>query len=1122
MPPKYEKKDPREHMLDRPDMYVGSIKAKKEYEFVADPEFKISKKEVMYSPAILRIFIEPISNIIDNVARSLKDGNKVTKILINISPETGETTFWNDGNIIPIEKHDEGCYNHTLIFGHFLTSSNYDDTQDRLDISGRNGIGIKCSNVFSSSFTVEGVDDQRGLFFFQTWTENMKNVGQPVLKKVGKKKGYTKISFIPDFKRFGLNNYTEDILSVYRKYMIDMAMLTKVKVYFNDVLIPVSNMLDYAKMYGETEEILSIKTDSCEVVLTSSEIEYECISFANGVCTSLGGVHVDAWTEAFFRPIVDKLNKPNQPSINIKDVKNCFRIFVNASVVNPVFESQSKLRLEEPKITADVKPTHITKIMKWSCIERLREVIESKSLSTLKNIERKKRGYVKIENLEPANNEGGKKGHECILILVEGDSAKCYANYGISEGVYDKKGHDWFGIYKLRGKLLNCRNSTPETISANKVVDDIIKCLNLRIDVDYTKDENYKTLRYGKLMILTDADVDGIHISSLVQNMIHYLFPSLLQRDTPFVVGMQTPIVGVTIGKKKEILFYDEVKFREWVKNNPNKNIKPKYYKGLGTSDAKMAKRTFGVKMIEFESDEKLSDIMNKVFHKKHADERKKWLEEYDPKNNKIEWDGDAEEKLRVKISDFLDTELIKFSLRDCARSIPALMDGFKESQRKILYAGFMKKIDFDKPENKVAQFGAYVAEKTNYHHGEQNLFETIIKMAQTFVGVNNIPLFMRNGAFGSRAKLGQDSASPRYIHTNLEELSRYIFKSSDEELLEYVESDGERLEPVYYVPILPMILVNGCIAGIGTGWSCNIPCFNPLDIIKAIKVWIENDGDVLSRDDEGVLSSKLEELVPWYRGFTGSIIPKEEGKYITTGVIKPDKAGTRIVEELPIGLATEDFLSHLEDLKANGTIKDYKNYCGPNKIKVVLHETTPLSNKDLKLVSTVSLTNMVLFNENNKIERFDSVDEIIDRFCKVRLPLYTKRKANMMKNMEAELTLLGNKKRFLMDVLRGDIKLFGEESGIKAPREKEDIVKELDEKKYDRINGEYEYLLALQIRSMTLENINKITNDYDSIHTSYQSLKEKTDKQLWLYDLDEFEKVYNKFLVNVTKELSE
>ena len=521
----YIKKDPIEHIMLRPDMYIGSITLKKTEEYIAekvDDTYKIYKKEIRVSPAIVRVFIEAISNAIDNVERSKKANIKCTKIKVNFDKESGLTTIWNDGDIIPIEMNEENkCYNHSLIFGQLLTGSNYDDEEDRT-ISGKNGLGIKTLNVFSSQFNVEGLDPDNGKILRQSWTNNMRTTGGPVVKSTKLKKGYTQVSWIPDFNLFKLDKYTDDILSLYTRYVIDAAMLTKVKVYINEELIPIDNLQKYSTMYSNaTDESLYIKTETSEVVLRTSDDGFQDISFVNGISTKLGGCHVDAWSETIFRPIVDKFNavgksksSQTKPKININDVKQFFRLFVNSTVIRPEFDGQSKNKLESPTIQTEIKKQHITSILKWSIISKIQDLIRSKEFSVLKKTEIKKKKTVKVEGLDHANNAGTKYSKDCTLIICEGLSAKTYAVAGIQKGVYEKSGRDWFGIYPLTGKLMNVRNFTPTSIANNKVITNLIQALGLQFGVDYTDDENFKTLSYGKIILLTDSDVDGLNFLS--------------------------------------------------------------------------------------------------------------------------------------------------------------------------------------------------------------------------------------------------------------------------------------------------------------------------------------------------------------------------------------------------------------------------------------------------------------------------------------------------------------------------------------------------------------------------------------------------------------------------------
>lgn len=1133
---KYEKKSPIEHVLLRPDTYVGSVRSRTiEQYVVVDENFSIKKKKIDISPAILRMFIEPLSNVIDNVARSKADKNPTTKICIDIDKKNGEISFWNNGNWIPIEIHEEEkIYNHTLIFSHLLTSSNYSDEEERKDISGRNGIGAKGLAIFSKKFQVEGGDPINKKSFSQIWTNNLKNASEPKISTYNQKTGFTKVTYQLDFSRFGLENYTEDILSLYKRLIVDTSMITKVPIFLDGEEIKIKTLPEYAKLYKknkeneeevkeevkEEENSLYIKTNSCEVYLTESESnEFEHIAFSNGIYNPLGGTHVNAWVETIFRPILEKLNKPKgSAQLNINDIKKYFRLFVIASVKNPEYDSQSKLKLEAPNVEAEIKKTQISKVFSWPIMERIEDNIRLKEMVVLKKAERKKRGYTKVEGLDPANNEGGKKGRECILLLVEGLSAKPFIESGIQKGFFGKAGRDWFGILTLSGKILNTRNAKPTSVGNNKVIGTIIKALGLEYGLDYTKEENYNRLRYGRVAIAADQDVDGSHIAGLIQNLFHSLFPSLLQREPPFLLKMQTAIVRV-FSKKGDILFYDEQEYREYVEKHRGENINKKYYKGLGTNKDEDAEETFGQKIIEFVEDQQTFDNMNKAFNNKYADMRKEWIEKFDATYKVLNWNKNIEEIKKMSYSDFINTELIKFSIRDCKRSIPSLIDGLKEGHRKVLYVSFLRNLKHSGQSIKVAQLAGSVSEKAAYHHGEQNLNGTIIGMAQSFVGSNNIPYFTRDGQFGSRSCMGKDAAAARYIYTKLDKTTRLLFRQEDDCLLDHLEDDGEKVEPKFYVPILPTVLINGCI-GIGTGWSCNIPCYNPIDLITCVKTWLNSNNQAFIRDDD-MLISNLPEIQPWYRGHTGQMIKDEPHKFTSWGRIERDSKNNPVVLELPVGMATMDFVDFLESLKEEKKIANYKNYSTPKLIKFVISENDDMicDEKTLKLSKTFRTTNMVLFDHNDKLKKYNSIEEIIDDFCNLRFRYYVLRKKKQIDDFNKDILLLQNKKRFLISVRDNEIKLFEEIDKKRISRKKIDIESELNLKKFDKIfqdnsddeskDSGYNYLLRLQISSITFEKIEKLESEIQNKINQRNILLKTSEKQLWINDLDDFQKVY-------------
>lgn len=1094
---KYQEKSQIQHVLDRPDTYVGSKRFKISDEYVSVDHdnidnISIQKRTISFSPALLRIFIEILSNAIDNHKRSVNTNNPCKKIKIDIETETNKITIWNDGDYIPIEKKINTITNteeyiHTSMFGIMHTSSNYNDDEER-DVSGRNGLGSKATNILSSYFSVKGCDPELGLEFEQIWTKNMKIPSKPSVKKSKRKSGYTEVSWIPDFEWFGIKGYTEDILSLYYKYVIDAAMITGVSVYLNSIVIPVKNLKDYVKLYqNNTEESLYIKDKESEIILTPYNT-FESISFVNGVYTSRGGLHVDEWTEELFRPIVKKINKLDKPQLKIKDVKNFFRIFVNATVKNPEFDSQEKHCLTSPPIKVTVSQTNIKALLKWNVIDDIKHMITSKELLTLKKASKTTRGYQKIDGLDNANFAGTKKSNECILVICEGKSAKSYVVSGMNIGAYEKKGRNYFGIYPVRGKMLNVKNTKIAAIAKNKIVTDIISALGAKYDVDYTIESNYNTLRYGKVMYIVDQDVDGHHIGSLGLNKFQTLFPSLLKRKESFIVKMETPIAKVFTKIPK--VFFDEREYNDFMLQT-NHKYKAKYYKGLGTSSAKEVADTFGLKITEFQYDENTDQNMDKVFLKTMADDRKSWIDSYDSESYKKFLNNNNISQLTI--SQYLNNYTILFSIADNKRSIPHLIDGLKEGQRKILYACFKKKLYNNTI--KVAQLSGYVSEHTNYHHGEESLNGTIINMASCYVGGNNLPLLTRDGFFGSRMEMGADTSKPRYIFTKLEKITRLLFREEDDKLLKRVIDDGDIVEPEYYIPIIPFILINGQ-KGIGTGWSCNMPSYNPLDVCKMVKEWI-------NEDDYSNISA-------WYRGFTGEIEYDPKGKrYITYG--RCDRINdTKVrITELPIGLATDSFKEKLEKMLEEKLIKKMSNHSNDVKIHFDINENPDkflCDRKSLKMYSYISTNNMSLWNEKDEIKRFNKVSEIINYFCEIRLNLYKERKSRQLKEFKIVLRYLSNKIKFIEEVIKGTIVVFRKKKSI--------LEKELEEKNYYKdLDTKYNYLIKLPVSIFTEEELESLNEEYLNVKNKIHKLKNTSECDIWLKELEEFEKEYQKML---------
>lgn len=1078
----YKSMDPLTHILHRPDMYIGSIKLSNETMYVADPDtYRISSREVTYNPGLLRIFVEALSNCIDNKWRSEENGVKMSKIEISINKESGETTLKNDGLSIPITKHETGEYTPKLIFGKLLTSSNYDDTKER-KTSGKNGVGVKVTNIFSSIFTIKLVDPTTESAYAQTWTTNMRTCEKEKITKSKLKNGSTEVSYIPDFVKFGTSGYSTDMLGLMLKLCIDTAMITGLSISFNGTKIPVKNMLQYAKLYDENTDVVAFDTPDSNVAIVGKYIG-SSISFVNGICTTDGGIHVDTFSNALYKPILEKINKKDG-TLTLRDVKNHFTLFVNSTLDKPAFTSQEKTKLSYPAPSlAEIPSKVLNAMMKWPVIDDIRATLKEKDLGTLKKVE-KKRGYKKIDGLDPANHAGSKYSSECGLILCEGLSAKTFAVLGIDVGAFGKKGRDWWGILPLRGKVLNARNASAQTLSKNKEIVDLIQTLNIRSGVDYTDDKNFNSLDYGFVLILTDQDVDGNHIASLIMNFFHAVFPSILKRKIPFVRIMHTPLIRM-FTRSETLSFYSQLEYKQYVEKNPLRGARIKYYKGLGTSNDKEIKEAFGKKIAMIEHCPATDETMDHLFSSKHADYRKEWLEQYDPT---IEESMPPGVTYSRTIADYLNKELIKFSIDDCKRSIPHMVDGLKESQRKILYAMFLKNLSYSSQTLKIAQLAGFVSEKTNYHHGEQCLYETITKMACDMVGGSNVPLLFRDGQFGSRLEGGKDAASARYIFTKFDVLTQMLFRKEDEPLLSSIIEEGETIEPQYYVPILPTILVNGISAGIGTGWSCNIPCYNPLDVVNAVKAWMKNE--------------ELPELIPWYRDFKGSIEVNEKNKYTTRGVFTESDSSFE-VSELPIGMWTEKFKDIVEDLVEQKMIKGYKNYSTPYTVSFILQKQSPHEDAvrvllETKLKSGLSANNIVVFNADGKLQKLGSVQSLIAEFCRIRKDVYARRIAYILANWKKMLVFANAKIRFIREIIAKSLILFEKEEDV--------ITKELEKKEYPKDDKEsYGYLLDMNIRSFTKKRIEDLERESARLVEQITDLEKTSVETVWERELDEF-----------------
>ncbi|KAH8689414.1 DNA topoisomerase II [Talaromyces proteolyticus] len=1127
---KYQKLTQLEHILKRPDTYIGSIEKTTQQMWVYDTSSDAMEfREVTYVPGLYKIFDEIVVNAADNK----QNDKNMDEIKITIDRESGEISVWNNGRGIPIEIHPkENIYVPELIFGHLLTSSNYDDNQMKVT-GGRNGFGAKLCNVFSNEFTIETYDSRQKKKYKQTWTANMSKMGKARITDC-KGDDYTKITFKPDYAKFGMEGMDDDFEALVKRRVYDLAGTSKVALKLNGIRVPIRNFKKYVEMYTKAikkERGEEAANDKNEIVLANPEPHWEIgfavsdgsfqqVSFVNSIATTSGGTHVNYIADQICNRLADAVKKKNKQGATLKasQIRNHIFVFVNALIVNPAFTSQTKEQLTTKSSQFGSKcvldEDFYKKVLKTEVMTNILHFAEKKADQLLKKTDGSRRSRMNNPKLTDANKAGTRDGHHCTLILTEGDSAKGLAMAGRAV-----VGPDLFGVFPLRGKLLNVRDASIDQISKNAEIQNIKNFLGLQHKKEYS---DTRGLRYGHLMIMTDQDHDGSHIKGLLINFLQVQFPSLL-KIPEFLIEFITPIVKVWKGDPKNPTksrsFFTMPEYEQWRQEHENdRGWQHKYYKGLGTStteDAQIYFRDLDRHLKEFhtmqDDEAKLIDL---AFSKKKADERKEWLRQFKP--------GTFLDHSTKKITytDFINKELILFSMADNQRSIPSVVDGLKPGQRKVLYTCFKRNL---KKDMKVVELAGHVSGMTAYQHGETSLQQTIIGLAQSFVGSNNINCLEPSGNFGSRLMGGSDSASARYIYTRLSPFARRVFNQADEPLLTYNEDDGEKIEPELYMPVVPMILINGA-DGIGTGWSSSIPNYNPEDIVENLKRMMDGQ--------------EPEPMHPWFRGFAGEVSPLGADRYKFSGIIK--ETGEKEVEitELPIRTWTQDFKDRLEDIiKAEKTpsfIKDYKDYNTHTKVHFVIqmdekHMKSAISEgleEKFKLSKTLATTNLVAFDAEGRITKYATVMDILKEFFTIRLKFYERRKQHQLSELQKELDRFTNQARFVQMIIDGKLVISKKkksvlitelkEKGFKAfPKvaqavkagETAEVVEEdgSEEAEAEIDSSAYDYLLGMPIWSLTQERVEKLLRQIGDKEMEIDDLIKLTKEEIWRRDLDEF-----------------
>ncbi|CUG90622.1 kinetoplast and nucleus-associated type II DNA topoisomerase, putative [Bodo saltans] len=1129
---KYKKLSPIDHVLLRPEMYVGSVESQPIQLFLLDDQHsKVEWTTADLNHGLLKIFDEIVLNAADNIHNSKR--NPMTFINVTIDETTGQITVENDGAGIPLVKSkDHKLLIPEMIFGHLLTSSNYDNDPDSMS-AGRHGYGAKLTNIMSQEFIVYCRTADKEVTI--RWTDHMRSIDDYQVQPTNEAGNLTKITFTPDFSVFGVTKLTKDMYRILHKRILDLAAaFPSVTVSFNGTALDVGSFASYVKLFEAPASSFSAPTapvvadgDAAPppaelnkpflfevkhlrlafIPQPQASVSRRTFAVVNGVVTYSGGTHVQA-AQQILTDAVDALvaQKKEGIIVTVNTFLRYFTTVVFLETTQPKFDSQSKVRLVSkvkfPRFPTGQLVEHLATMTFLSDASKGQMDVLNKELNALIQVPGKRRPMIStLTKLVDAASAGGSGSEIRTLIVTEGDSAKALALNSLSN-----EQRKYFGVFPLRGKLLNVRNNNLARLKKCKELCDLFAALGIEIGRRYTSTES---LRYQRLLVMTDQDADGTHIKGLLISAFESLWPSLLQHNLGFISIFSTPLIRATTRGGDVHSFYNVQEFVAWKHDNARlaSECFIKYYKGLGTSTTTEGKEYFKQMeqhLMPLQVTPSDSQVLDNVFDSDEVQWRKEWLSAAPAVE---EATLDRRQKM-LTIPTFVDKELIHFANAGNLRALPSAVDGLKPSQRKILWSCFRR--GNANESLKVSQLSGYISEVSAFHHGEMSLQQTIIKMAQDYVGSNNINLLEPEGQFGSRQHLGSDHAAARYIFTKLSPLARLIFPKEDDELLQFVEDEGKYVEPRFYVPIIPMLLVNGSV-GIGFGFACTVQMHHPLDVVTVVRRMMRKNTP----------TQALEGLRPWAVGYSGSVVQKttvdEEGReVVSTTHVAMGRFTTRKVkgfpvvrvEELPWDRAIEQLRGRVAKLAEESKVLRIADYSGANHVDsdVVLAADSFASpreiEKDFLLTSNVA-NNAAVYNPEMVLSPLgESVESIVQWHYEQRLAMYTKRKERQLLLLNTQLKKLKSTLTFTETLRSGDL-------DFRKMADENALVKLCSELKLHRENDSFDYLTRRPVTYFTNNNVEKLKRDIEHCKSSIKSLESKSEVELWETDLAAFEKAF-------------
>jgi DNA topoisomerase-2 len=1136
----------------RKSMWVGSksIQTTEMY-CINDNKFILSK--IKFAPAWYKIVDEIMVNAIDQHVNYPK---KVTQIDIKFSKKTGAISIRNNGPSIGIYLTENlngvKMYAPQLIASEFLSGDNLDDDDNNDRITGgTNGAGLKLTNAFSEYLTIRTVDTKVKKHYEQTFRDRLLVIEEPIITKSTDIESFTEIEFLPCYDVFGYSKYDSSMFEELNKLLESRAYqakaFTNIVISYNkniiqipeisesltnpDVFYNFSHMFLPFPEYGLWNTILmssdkELRKFPWNVCVGVSDGKFKQISLINGIWVYKGGSHMKHIQNQIIENLkgrVEKLIKKSKTKFNANYIINNLFVFVKCSVNKPEFKSQIKDSLDDP---IEKFQSYTFKNKDWNELwEMLEPHIMSLFLDKYKDKKKNRvtRGAVNVPKCTDAKFAGHKtKYKDCTLIICEGDSAMGT----VHEGITNKKtklSYDYYGTFSIQGVPMNARKEVTEYVDKttrkttlirneklqkNERLSSLVKVIGLDYEKTYKLnaegDEEFASLRYHKITGAVDQDDDGKgNIFGLIINFFLLFWPELANRG--FITRFNTPIIrAYPKVKTKFVEEFESLKtYDTWVKekydNDESKvcaSYTLKYYKGLGSHKKIEVPQMFK----DFEK--------NLCIYKLDIDALKK-IEAYFGNNTELRKKElstpvSREETVGtlIDISEQLDRDLKAYQLDNITRKLPHIMDGSVPSRRKVIYTA-RNVFGSSNAEMKVNAFVNETSKTTHYHHGESSLAGTVTKMAQEFPGARHLPFLRPQGQFGTRSNGGKDSADPRYTFTQLNKrLCFAMFPKDDDFLLKYVFDDGVRCEPLYYVPVIPLSIMENMEIP-ATGWK--------------IKMWARDWKQILTNVRK-LVADKIKKANPmkvWLKDNIGDVREYKGRQYSVGKYIYDKKKNQIIVTELPLGEYSSSFIG--PDYGSTDKAKA-KQLCNKPQFKskpedktnddgvhITFHltetgwdeiaknygnDTFDCVEEFMNLKTSLDF-NLNMMDENGVVIEFKKYEKVIDHWFPIRKQLYSDR-------IDRHIILTNLMIIFLKNIIKFTKNHQNYNITPKSTEEEVDVI--LTKNNYDTFNSTLlhnpKYTNVSEMKSLIINRIDNGTSYDYLINLRYKDMIESACKK--------------------------